>query len=269
MTTIIGIDCACDSRKVGIAVADLGGERASVRYAATGLARDELVAMIAEVVARATTSLLALDAPLGWPIPLGDRLAAHRAGEPLAGLPDALFRRETDRFVHRTVGRLPLDVGADRIARTAKAALDLLAEVRTATDSPSNSLGRRSWGPAPGRSRSTPPPRSRSTGRGTADTSYPRRSVSGARSSRRSASCWTCRRTGRRCSQAPTPSTPSPAYWRPRTSYRATARRRPTGRRPSVRGGSGLRGRRNRPLTPPSHPSTARPGKPARRRRCR
>ena len=29
MTTIIGIDCACDSRKVGIAVADLGGERAS------------------------------------------------------------------------------------------------------------------------------------------------------------------------------------------------------------------------------------------------
>jgi predicted RNase H-like nuclease len=136
MTTIIGIDCACDSRKTGIAVADYASGRASVRYAATGLSRDELGAMIVEVVARATTVLLALDAPLGWPAALGDRLASHRAGDPLAGSPDALFRRDTDRFVHRTAGRLPLDVGADRIARTAKAALDLLAEVRTATGQP-------------------------------------------------------------------------------------------------------------------------------------
>ena len=150
MTTIIGIDCACDSRKVGIAVADLGGERASVRYVATGLAHDELVAMIAEVIGRAATTLLAIDAPLGWPAPLGDRIASHRAGESLAGSPHALFRRETDRFVHRTVGRLPLDVGADRIARTAKAALDLLAEVRTATGQPiplawSPELGTGAW----------------------------------------------------------------------------------------------------------------------------
>ncbi len=136
MTTIIGIDCACDSRKVGIAVADLGGERASVRYVATGLAHDELVAMIAEVIGRAATTLLAIDAPLGWPVALGDRLASHRAGDPLSGSPNDLFRRETDRVVHRTVGRLPLDVGADRIARTAKAALDLLAQLRTATGLP-------------------------------------------------------------------------------------------------------------------------------------
>jgi hypothetical protein len=41
-----------------------------------------------------------------------------------------MFRRSTDRFVHRVVGQLPLDVGANLIARTAHAALELLADVR-------------------------------------------------------------------------------------------------------------------------------------------
>lgn len=42
------------------------------------------------------------------------------------GAPNQLFRRETDRFVQRTFGKTPLDVGADRIARTALSALQLL-----------------------------------------------------------------------------------------------------------------------------------------------
>ena len=41
-----------------------------------------------------------------------------------------LFRRHTDQEIKRRLGKQPLDVGAHRIARTAHAALRLLAEVR-------------------------------------------------------------------------------------------------------------------------------------------
>ena len=44
-----------------------------------------------------------------------------------------MFRRQTDRTVHAALGKLPLDVGADRIARTAVAALRLLDELRSRT----------------------------------------------------------------------------------------------------------------------------------------
>lgn len=45
-------------------------------------------------------------------------------------------RRETDRFVERRLGKRPLDVGADRIARTAHSALQLLGTVRDRTALP-------------------------------------------------------------------------------------------------------------------------------------
>jgi hypothetical protein len=61
---------------------------------------------------------------------LGQALAVHSAGEELEPEPNDMFRRGTDRFIHREVGKLPLDVGADRIARTAYAALKLLRTLR-------------------------------------------------------------------------------------------------------------------------------------------
>jgi hypothetical protein len=75
----------------------------------------------------------ALDAPLGWPADLGRSLHSHKAGAPLQLGPNILFRRETDRVVKASIGKQPLDVGADRIARTAHAALDLLYELRKRT----------------------------------------------------------------------------------------------------------------------------------------
>ena len=71
-----------------------------------------------------------MDAPLGWPVPMADALSGHRAGQPLSGEANHFFRRTTDRFVHANLNKTPLDVGADRIARTAKAALSLLQHVR-------------------------------------------------------------------------------------------------------------------------------------------
>jgi hypothetical protein len=76
--------------------------------------------------------LVAIDAPLGWPAPLGDELADHRAGGRLRASADELFRRHTDREVAARLGKTPLDVGADRIARTAHAALSILEVIATA-----------------------------------------------------------------------------------------------------------------------------------------
>jgi len=127
---IIGVDCATENSKVGVARGSLD----------RGVARiDEVVVCdkdrsaadyIASWISSTDPVLLALDAPLGWPQPLGVSLASHRAGDELFVAPNDIFRRATDRFTQRTLGKTPLDVGADRIARTAHAALRVLGELR-------------------------------------------------------------------------------------------------------------------------------------------
>jgi len=64
---------------------------------------------------------------------MGEALQAHRAGESIQICPNTLFRRDTDRFVKKMLGKQSLDVGADRIARTAFAALKLLNEISELT----------------------------------------------------------------------------------------------------------------------------------------
>jgi len=76
-----------------------------------------------------TPTLLAIDAPLGWPEALGDQLSRHKAGSLIDIDSNDLFRRNTDKFIKITVGKQPLDVGADRIARTAHAALKYLDDI--------------------------------------------------------------------------------------------------------------------------------------------
>ena len=75
-------------------------------------------------------TLLAIDAPLGWPAALSVGLAKHLAGEEITTEPNSMFRRYTDRFIQERIGKTPLDVGADRIARTAHSALSLLGALR-------------------------------------------------------------------------------------------------------------------------------------------
>lgn len=75
--------------------------------------------------------LIAIDAPLGWPCSMGEALAGHRAGEEVMAKPNELFRRATDRHIQARLGKTPLDVGADRIARTAHVALRLLGGLRS------------------------------------------------------------------------------------------------------------------------------------------
>jgi hypothetical protein len=130
--TVIGIDCATQPKKVGLALGTFDGKQATVAEVTLGSQKFS-PADIAEKWVRdrpGTAVLLALDAPLGWPLPLAEALPDHRAGEPLAVAANDLFRRATDRFVKREINQQALDVGADRIARTAHAALALLGELR-------------------------------------------------------------------------------------------------------------------------------------------
>ena len=123
--TIIGVDCATDPKNIGLACSLWQKGNLRINAVDNGQFRAPKE-IIGGWISASETVLLALDAPLGWPQAFGRTLAAHTAGKDLQQEPNQLFRRETDRFVQRTFRKTPLDVGADRIARTAHAALQLL-----------------------------------------------------------------------------------------------------------------------------------------------
>jgi predicted RNase H-like nuclease len=128
---VVGVDCATTEERTGLAygVVERDGPL-ELKRVTLGTAGESAAATVASWLTESTRYVVALDAPLGWPAVLGPALSAHRAGEPVEGEAERLFRRDTDRFVHAELGKLPLEVGADRIARTARAALDLLQEIR-------------------------------------------------------------------------------------------------------------------------------------------
>jgi predicted RNase H-like nuclease len=134
--TLIGIDCATKKEKVGLARAALDREQVRVEEVATGADLESITRTLAGWVQSAPICLLALDAPLGWPAALGPTLAHHRAGDPIHIPRDRMFSRLTDRVVKREIGKRPLNVGADRIAHTAHAALYQLDELRYETGQP-------------------------------------------------------------------------------------------------------------------------------------
>jgi predicted RNase H-like nuclease len=128
---VIGVDAASRPENTGLALVkgrlDGAFELSAVEPSCKHV---DPVERIATWLEGAVDAILAVDAPLGWPAALSDGLNGHVAGMPLGDDPDLLFRRMTDRRVHETVGKLPLEVGADRIARAARAALELLQRLR-------------------------------------------------------------------------------------------------------------------------------------------
>ena len=132
---LVGIDCAVASKNTGLCRAIYSDSRVHVLEGVSGA--EACPAEIASAwIGESQTLILGLDAPLGWPVALGDSLRFHKAAGPLAPDANSLFRRCTDDFTTRVIGKRPMDVGADRIARTAKAALDLLGEIRRILNRP-------------------------------------------------------------------------------------------------------------------------------------
>lgn len=133
-TTIIGVDCATDPRRVGLARARYVDGRATIIDAQRGDA--DLVDTIVGWIEEADSALLALDSPLGWPAAFGAALHDHAAGESIPVDADSMFRRMTDDVAAEILGRRPLDVASNLIARTAHATLNRLEEIRTRTGLP-------------------------------------------------------------------------------------------------------------------------------------
>ena len=104
--------------------------RLQLEAAELGRSESGLTATISGWLQGCDQAVIAIDAPLGWPSALGTALSRHQAGGPLVDEAHLLFRRATDRFIKARVGKQSLDVGADRIARTAFAALGLLNRLR-------------------------------------------------------------------------------------------------------------------------------------------
>lgn len=133
---VIGIDSAVNPRNVGLATGVIADGAVTVTDVTAGSSKEAIVDYVAGRIQNVANSLIAIDAPLGWPQPLAEALAVHEAGQPLQPTANAMFRRLTDDVIADRLRKRPLDVGADRIARTAHAALALLAEIREATGRP-------------------------------------------------------------------------------------------------------------------------------------
>lgn len=136
ITRIIGIDCATKPKNIGLAVGVYKNERPIIQDVVLG---SKVEASIKEMVrnwineADDIPTLLAMDAPLGWPVGMRTALNHHQAGNYVDINPDFMFSRMTDSVVRKETGKRPLEVGANLIARTAHSALNLLNDIRIVT----------------------------------------------------------------------------------------------------------------------------------------
>jgi uncharacterized protein DUF429 len=128
--TIIGVDCATQPAKTGLAIGQMDGDQVAIRESLCASRKRPASEIIASWSREPTRVLLAMDAPLGWPAALSEALAGHQAGQSLRMTADQMSHRVTDDEIHRRLGNRPLEVGANLIARTAHAALSLLARLR-------------------------------------------------------------------------------------------------------------------------------------------
>lgn len=136
---IIGLDAASDWKNFGYALGQY--VEGQVRISKAGLINmpnepNALTAILAPELRKASTALIAIDAPLGWPAALAEELYAHQAGEPFRSDKNGMFRRATDCHIKKLLKKTPLEVGADKIARAAHTALATLSCLRTEVGRP-------------------------------------------------------------------------------------------------------------------------------------
>jgi predicted nuclease with RNAse H fold len=131
---VVGIDWSCSESKRGVAIVDCAAGRAHIVELLACTPKLTAVQVIARSLsATEVPHVLAIDAPLGWPVGLAQCLTDHAAGEGLTHSADQMFSRDTDRVVQETLKKRPLEVGANLIARTAHSAIQFLCDLRRET----------------------------------------------------------------------------------------------------------------------------------------
>lgn len=138
---IIGIDCATQPARTGLVFARYHNRKIDlISHMNAGDIEEysplpdhrwyPLVKQCQEWLKEDEKVLFCMDSPLGWPNAMREVLARHSAGELLGMEAKDLFNRKTDLFIDETIQKRPLEIGANLIARTAAAALELLATLR-------------------------------------------------------------------------------------------------------------------------------------------
>ena len=130
MTRVIGIDCATVRERIGVAVADVGGGGIILWEALQSTRVPSIPSHVAQRTQGARRVLLALDAPLGWPLSLGTALQNHTAGAPIELVPDRFFSRHTDLDIRARMTRKPPGTRRSPVGRTAHSALEILEATR-------------------------------------------------------------------------------------------------------------------------------------------
>ena len=116
---VVGLDMATEPGRQGVAAGVIRGGRLEICRVDNGR-------KLRDILDKHRPVLLAIDSPLGWPIAMREMLCEHRVGEfPIVGRNDA-FCRKTDKFVKEELSKIPLEVGANLIARVAHAACALI-----------------------------------------------------------------------------------------------------------------------------------------------
>lgn len=126
---IIGVDCATQDKNVGVALGRLTSTHLEVLDVYDPHRSGSVLEYLVKSYVLGEPTLLALDAPLGWPAELGPALVRHTAGDHIAITANKLFQRRTDACIKEKLDRQSLNVGADRIARIAHSALKLLNDL--------------------------------------------------------------------------------------------------------------------------------------------
>ena len=128
---LIGVDCATEAGRTGLALAEFDGKSCRLLDVKVGSKSCDPASQLCEWISDDSPTLIALDAPLGWPDGFGSKLSRHKAGRPIKRTcRKAFFDRETDRVVRIESGQKPLSVGADKIARVSFVTMEILEKVR-------------------------------------------------------------------------------------------------------------------------------------------
>lgn len=128
---VIGLDAASQFSNFGYATGNWTPDSLGVTAAGVfGKDATESLSWLASLLRNQDRALIAIDAPLGWPEPMGRFLNKHMAGQRLPVSKNEFFRRKTDAYVKEVVGKNPLEIGADRIARASHHGLEVLAKLR-------------------------------------------------------------------------------------------------------------------------------------------
>ena len=136
MINILGIDCASQLKNTGFSIGIYKKGQLIIKDALVGSKFFSLEDVVLKWFNPYEINLIAIDAPLGWPMDMALNLNNHFAGQLLDIEANQMFRRETDRFVKRKTNKQPLDVGADKIARAALAGLKLIGDISSIIKEP-------------------------------------------------------------------------------------------------------------------------------------